>query len=222
MKSLSEKIQKIQSAGIFLGGPPSLFEDAGRKMLMVLLNEGLMPYSKLLDIGCGCLRGGYWTIRFLDKDNYFGIEPNKAMLSEGLKCLFTEEILTQKRPKFDHNDQFDASVFNTNFDFFMARSIWTHASKLQISLMIDGFLNYGHSNSVFLTSFVNADSEREDYLGDDWVGKSHESNQAGIVKHSFSWIEAECEKKGLSAEIINNNTFDLNNNQRWIRIKKTS
>lgn len=222
MKTLTEKTQDIQDAGVFLGGPPNLFEDAGRKMLMVLLNEGLLPYSKVLDIGCGCLRGGYWTIRFLNSNCYFGIEPNKTMLKTGLKCLFSEKTLEYKQPSFDHNESFNASVFNTRFDYFLARSIWTHASKLQIILMLDSFINNGHSRSVFLTSFINAETEMEEYLGDAWIGKSHESNEAGIVKHSFSWIESECLKRGLEAQIIDNDTFDLNNNQRWIKITKTS
>ncbi len=222
MKTLSEKIQEIQKAGIFLGGPPELFEDAGRKMLMVLLNEGLMPYSKVLDIGCGCLRGGYWVIRFLNSQGYYGIEPNKAMLAEGLNCLFSRETLELKNPSFDHNEDFDVSVFNTKFDYFLARSIWTHASKQQISVMLDGFANHTNPKAVFLTSFVNAKLESEEYMEHSWVGKSHNSDEAGIVKHSFDWIESECINRGLQAEIIVNETFDLSNNQRWIKITQKS
>ena len=50
----------------FLGVPADTFEKAGKQQFIALLNEGLVPESKILDIGCGCLRTAYWLIRFLD------------------------------------------------------------------------------------------------------------------------------------------------------------
>jgi hypothetical protein len=44
---------------MFVGGPVKDFEKLGRLQLMLLLQEGVYPHSKVLDIGCGCLRGGY-------------------------------------------------------------------------------------------------------------------------------------------------------------------
>lgn len=221
MKTLNECILEIQKSGTFLGGPPVLFEEAGRKMLMLLLNEGMMPYSKVLDLGCGCLRGGYWFIRFLDKGCYFGIEPNKSMLKQGIKSLLTPQIIEQKQPSFQHNSDFDASVFNTQFDFFLARSIWTHASKRQIEAMLDSFSYYTQPSAKFLTSFLQSETSDDDYTGSEWIGKSHESNEAGIVKHDLNWIESVCEKRNLICELITHPIFDLNNNQRWINISKS-
>jgi hypothetical protein len=67
MKTLMERANELDAEGIFLGGPAKLFETAGRTLLITLLSEGLTPSSKVLDIGCGCLRGGYWLIHFLGK-----------------------------------------------------------------------------------------------------------------------------------------------------------
>lgn len=220
MKSLDDCIIELQKSRTFLGGPPELFEDAGRKMLMLLLNEGLKPYSKVLDIGCGCLRGGYWLIRFLDKSCYYGLEPNKNMLKQGIKSLLTPKMMRQKRPTFNHNTDFDTSVFNTQFDYFLARSIWTHASKKQIEAMLDSFSKNILAKGKFLTSFLQPDTHNDDYVGTGWVGKSHESNKAGIVKHSLKWIESACDDRRLKCELITNSIFDLNNNQRWIKISK--
>ena len=220
MNFLSDKVKKIEDEGIFLGGPHNLFEDAGRKMLMLLLNEGMYPYSKVLDIGCGCLRGGYWIIRFLNKDSYYGIEPNSKMLFSGIKNLLNPDIAKTKAPTFDHNQDFDTSVFNTKFDYFLARSIWTHASKQQISKMLNEFNENTTEKGVFLTSYLNATTTIDDYSDSGWVGKSHESNEAGIVKHSFEWIENECMKKHLILHQIKDNIFDLKNNQRWLKVTK--
>ena len=46
----------------------------------------------------------------------------------------------EKRTRFDGNSKFDTSVFSEKFDFFLAYSIWTHASKPQIQTMLEGFL----------------------------------------------------------------------------------
>lgn len=40
----------------FLGVPRQTFEVGGRAQFVRLLNHGLTPESKVLDIGCGCLR----------------------------------------------------------------------------------------------------------------------------------------------------------------------
>jgi hypothetical protein len=51
----------------FLGGPVRDFERVGRLQLITLLRSGLYPQSKVLDLGCGCLRGGYWLTHFLPR-----------------------------------------------------------------------------------------------------------------------------------------------------------
>jgi hypothetical protein len=99
---------------------------------MLLLKEGLYPESKVLDIGCGCLRVGYWLIHFLNPRCYFGMEPNRRMLEAGIEKILEPGLIDLKRPRFDCNADFDFSVFGERFDFFVARSIWTHASKTQI------------------------------------------------------------------------------------------
>jgi len=67
----------------FLGVPRETFEAGGRAQLDRLLRHGLTPNSKVLDIGCGCLRVAYWLIRFLDSDCYSGIEPARQRVDYG-------------------------------------------------------------------------------------------------------------------------------------------
>jgi SAM-dependent methyltransferase len=113
----------------FLGGPPRLFERVGREQAIVLLEHGLTFESTVLDIGCGVLRGGRWIIPLLKPSHYCGIEPQRQMVERGLQDFVDQEILALKSPRFDYNDRFDFSVFDMKFSHFLARSIWTHASK---------------------------------------------------------------------------------------------
>ncbi|MCB2223527.1 MAG: class I SAM-dependent methyltransferase [Actinobacteria bacterium] len=186
----------------FLGGPPRLFEAAGREQLIVLLEHGLCFDSFVLDVGCGALRGGRWVIPLLDPGHYCGIEPNRAMLERGLREFLDPEVVECKRPRFDGNDRFDFSVFGIRFTHVVARSVWTHASKQQIGAMLDGFAAHSASDGVFLASFLPAGESKaqEDYLGEAWVGRSHESDEPGMVGHAWRWVEEECAARGLEAQ----------------------
>ncbi len=201
----------------FLGVPAETFELAGRRQLIALLEEGLSPESKVLDIGCGCLRAAYWLIHFLAPGCYHGIEPAPRRVECGLRCLFTPEELRSKQPRFDFNPHFDSSVFGVRFEFFLAGSIWTHASKRQIATMLDSFLRDSTSSSVFLTSYLAAESARDDHQGDQWVGTSHESETPGVIRHSLAWIMEQCRRRALRVEELQTPGFD---GQSWLRIQR--
>ncbi len=202
---------------MFVGGPVKDFEKLGRLQLMLLLQEGVYPHSKVLDIGCGCLRGGYWLIHFLNPHCYCGIEPNQAMLRAGLEQLLEPEVIQTKYPRFDYNDHFDSSVFGERGDVFLARSIWTHASKAHIEQMLDAFACDGAEHAVFLTSFLPARWLLPDYTGSAWVGRSHESQRPGFTFHWREWITAACRWRGLPVEALNGWRA---NGQRWLKITK--
>jgi SAM-dependent methyltransferase len=96
--TLAEICETLRQQGIFSGGPPQLFESAGRLQLATLVREGLYPYSRLLDVGCGCLRAGYWLIRLLDPGCYYGIEPNTKMLQAGIEQVMVRSSRLSKDP----------------------------------------------------------------------------------------------------------------------------
>jgi hypothetical protein len=217
-------IQTIQQRGqalsgrIFLGGSLGGFEAIGRLQLITALREGLNPWSKVVDIGCGCLRGGYWFIHFLNPDSYCGIEPDSDMLREGVQHILEPSLVEEKRPRFDNNAAFDTSVFGKKFDFFVARSVWTHASKPQIQVMLDAFRRDAAQNGVFLTSYLRARPFfAQDYRGERWIGRSHESSDPGLVRHSFKWIAQQCAERKLEVRELRE---DVENGQIWLRITR--
>lgn len=218
---LKHIVEQLTREGIFTGGPPQFFESAGRLQMATLICEGVNPHSKVLDIGCGCLRAGYWLVRFLDPDCYCGIEPATQMLERGIDLLLTPELRSGKRPRFDSNDRFDFSVFGTRFDVFLARSIWSHASKAQIEGMLDSFVATANPDAFFLTSFYPAtlfgrDGSR-DYKGKAWVGRSHHSSRPGMACHSRRWIRDAARKRGLQVRELDYGVF---NGQHWLKIAK--
>jgi hypothetical protein len=218
MSRVQERAAQMIARYGFLGVPLETFEQAGRQQLADLLREGLNPESAVLEFGCGCLRIAYWLVHFLDPGCYYGIEPARQRIEYGLDYLFEAAEVRTKRPRFDFNAEFDSSVFGTRFDFFLARSIWTHASKRQIEAMLDSFLRDATPTGVFLASYLPTESSdagyqaflrarfpsapdsADGYEGDRWVGTSHESDTPGVVQHSLRWIREQCRKRGLIVE----------------------
>ena len=212
---LIERAEELQRRGIFLGGPIRKFETVGRNQLSILLRHGLNLDSKVLDVGCGALRAGYWLIHFLKPGCYFGIEPNADMLDAGKEVVVTHSVIEAKQPSFHNNGDFDFGVFATNFDFVLARSVWTHASQIQIEKMLDEFVRTTSDNGTFLTSFKPTRWYERQYAGTEWVGKSDTSDEGGIVRYRFSWIRKVCAQRGLAAERLENEY-----GQTWIKITK--
>lgn len=201
-ESLVEKAQKLKAEGLDLGHMPSRFEIGGRNQFMNLIYHGLLPQSSLLDIGCGCLRGGYWFIHFLDKGGYCGIEPNQKVLDAGIHRILEPGLMEEKQPRFDTNAYFDLSVFGQKFDFMLAFSVWTHCPKSSILTMLDGFVENSNPGAIFLTTFQPATLIKHEYTGDTWKRRApHEKIFATAwARQRFSWIRSECTQRGLVVE----------------------
>ncbi|MGH2725569.1 MAG: hypothetical protein ACRDKS_01190 [Actinomycetota bacterium] len=195
---------------VFTGGPPALFEQVGRESFITLLENGLYPYSTLLDIGCGSLRLGYWLINFLNPACYYGIEPIRSMLEFGLTCFLDPAVAQAKRPAFDYNADFDLTVFGRRFDFLVARSIWTHVGKSQIGTMLDGFAECAADGGVFLASYVPA-AVGDGYAREDFVATP-------LVEHGLEWVGRACAARGLTVRQLPH----VINKQPWLRIERAT
>jgi hypothetical protein len=217
MSRVQTRATEMISRHGFLGVPLDTFEQAGREQLISLLDEGISPESKIIEIGCGCLRIAYWLVRFLDPGCYYGIEPARLRVEYGLQYLFNADEVKLKQPRFDFNPCFDTSVFGARFDFFLARSIWTHASKVQIATTLDSFVRDSNDTSVFLASYLPARIPEEDYRGSGWVGTSHESNTPGVIRHSLEWIFTQCKERGLRVDLLAGTDCD---SQNWLRLRR--
>ena len=201
----------------FYGVPVENFEFAGREQLTYLLNAGLNPDSKVLDLGCGVLRAGYWLIHFLNSGCYCGIEPHQKRLEAGIHRILEPEVLECKRCATIGGLHSANSVFGEKFDFFLAYSIWTHASKRQIETMLDGFVQDSNDHACFLLTYLPASWRHPDYKGDQWIGTSHESDVAGTIAHSVGWIKAQCRARGL---MIRKLARDKAHRHKWLELGK--
>jgi hypothetical protein len=201
----------------YLGVPTATFEEGGRTHFIRLLQAGLQPDSTVLDIGCGCLRVGYWLIKFLDADHYCGLEPAWQRVEFGLQCLFDVEEVKAKRPSFDFNPRFDLSVFGRRFNFVLAASIWSHASKAQIGTMLDHFVRTSAPDAVLLASYVPATSASDDYAGDRWAGAGSDP-ATNVIRHARGWLQDACLSRGLVVEDLPGLDCD---GESWLRVRRS-
>jgi cyclopropane fatty-acyl-phospholipid synthase-like methyltransferase len=105
-----------------------MWNEIGELQFQFLKRVGLKPEHRMLDIGCGTLRGGRFSIRFLGVSNYTGIDISPACI-DAAKRLVEEENLKDKQPKLILNESkamnFD-DLEDENFDYILAQSVFTH------------------------------------------------------------------------------------------------
>lgn len=131
----------------------------------VLTSLGLKSNHKLLDIGCGSLRGGRLFISYLEKGNYYGIEPVKEILDQAIEKELGYEFINKRQPSFDYNKDADLSIFSKMFDFILAHSVLIHAPKTWIEVCFKETRKVLKPNGKFVATviFTEKDSGETDW-----------------------------------------------------------
>jgi SAM-dependent methyltransferase len=106
-------------------GPPEEYDIMGATQFSLLCALGLRERHRLLDIGCGSLRGGRLFISYLAPGCYTGLEPSRWLVEEAIGRQLGHDVLALKAPTFIHNDSFDVAELDP-FDFVVAQSIASH------------------------------------------------------------------------------------------------
>lgn len=90
-----------------------------------------MREHKLLDIGCGALRGGIHFVDYLNPGNYYGLDLNNSLIEAG-KHELARAGLTHKNPHLAVSESFELQQFGEKFDYLLAISVFTHVYANQI------------------------------------------------------------------------------------------
>jgi hypothetical protein len=102
--------QQLTSAQIEAGAHRKfvdrIWNEIGKLQFDFLRTHGLLRQHKLLDIGCGALRGGIHFINYLDPGNYYGLYLNSSLI-EACRREVALAGLTHKNPRLAVGDSFD-------------------------------------------------------------------------------------------------------------------
>lgn len=142
----------------FVGG---LWEEIGQLQFDCLVRHGLAPHHHLLDVGCGCLRGGLRFIDYLAPGHYCGLDINASLIDAARRELEQADLLG-KVPELLVDDAFEVSRFGRQFDFAIAFSLFTHLHNNHIVRCLAGVAGVlAPGGSLFATFF---ESPRAAYL----------------------------------------------------------
>lgn len=147
-------------------GPPDAFDVQAVMQFTIATQMGLREWNYVCEIGCGSLRAGRLLMTWLLPGRYCGIEPERWLLEQGIEREVSQGLVDLKRPRFDHNTDFDLSVFDEAFDLVIAQSIFSHASRAQVEQCLASVRSSIHHGSIFLCTFVLGE---HDYTGSEWV-----------------------------------------------------
>lgn len=175
-------------------GPPRKYDLLGALQFTLLTAAGLRSRHRLCDIGCGSLRAGKLLIPYLEKDHYYGIDPEKWLVDQATEEELGGDLLRIKQPRFHYSSHFDLKAFGQKFDYLLAQSIFSHAAPRQIERCFREAAAVMHGKSYFLATFMPGDS---DYQGTEWVYPGcvtyrpetvqKMAREAGLIAYSTDW-----------------------------------
>lgn len=183
-------------------GPPSGWDVVAAMQFNLLTSLGLREYHRLLDIGCGSLRGGRLFIPYLLPGNYFGIEPAEWLVAEGIASELGQDAVRLKRPTFSGSASFELDTFGVTFDFLLAQSVFSHASQAQIASCLAAARRVMHERTLFAATFVEGD----DYTGDAWTYPE-------CVTYRRERISALAQEAGLACRVV---AWPHPSSQTWV------
>src|SRR5690606_28186794 len=107
-----------------------LWDEMGRLQFEFMLAHGLQARHRLLDLGCGSLRGGVHFVRYLDPGHYHGLDNNQSLLDAGYDIELAAAGLQDRLPRGNLacSIDFEVPVDDGYFDFGIAQSLFTHMS----------------------------------------------------------------------------------------------
>ena len=180
-------------------GPPEEYDLMGAAQFSLLCALGLREDHRLLDIGCGSLRGGRLFIAYLASGGYTGLEPNRWLVEEGIDKQLGRDTLALKTPTFVYNERFDVAQLDP-FDFIVAQSIASHTGPAMTQSLLEALRGALAPTGVAAVTFVHGfrDWTREGwfYAGSANPGRVHyryETVQrwltaAGLTGSPLAWF----------------------------------
>jgi len=132
------------------GGGSSEWASRGESQLQLLQWRGLQPNHTLLDVGCGPLRGGEHIIKYLNPNNYYGIDCNNDFINYAIKITKGNN----KSPHFKTTCTFEAESFSIFFDFIFCFSVLNHCTASERKLFLQKISKVSHKNTKLIITHM--------------------------------------------------------------------
>lgn len=142
-------------------GSPNLYDFATGVQFCLLFNLGMRSYHKVLDFGCGSLRLGRFLIQYLDRGNYYGIEPNKKLLMNGINGNHLNQLCSAKKPNWHISADCDMFHWKQKFDFIIAHLVYTHLPLEMVRKSLKTAYMAMDRKSIFITTYFEGEEDNQ-------------------------------------------------------------
>lgn len=176
-----------------------LWNEMGSLQLYYMIKNGLRPEHKLLDIGCGSLRGGVRFIPYLMPGNYFGIDKSQTLVDRGLEIELGKAMVEKYKPTISVNKTFSVPKGSPFFDYMIAQSVFTHLTLDEIKLCLFMVMPWLKEEGKFYATFFKGDPEEKIV----WqAGNIHSSPDADPYHYSVEMFEDLSNELGININYI--------------------
>jgi cyclopropane fatty-acyl-phospholipid synthase-like methyltransferase len=174
---------------------------SGQIQFELLKREGCVPASRVLELGCGCLNAGIPLIRYLEKGNYVGVDPNEWLREAAMEKHHVRQLVKEKQARFLSVDNFDASEFGIKFDLVLSHSVLSHCAHWQLEQFLRNVANVLAPRGRILASIRLAEGnaygsygtpDKEDSMDEEW-------QYPGVSWFKLSTVMKTADKQGLTA-----------------------
>ena len=165
-------------------GPADLWEMKRDFQIRFLKAVGLKPEHRLLDFGCGTLRGGIPLIQYLDKTNYIGFDARRDVIEEGYLEL-SKYQLEHKEPQLEFQNHLADFHLPYRFNVIWAFSVLIHLHDRVLSEALEFFSNHILDDGIFLANVNVSNCSEGSWQNFPVVHRTLDFYKATFEKHKF-------------------------------------
>lgn len=142
----------------FIGG---MWNEIGKLQFEYLKDKGLNPEDKLLDVGCGSLRGGVHFVSYMMAKHYYGFDLNMSLIAAGLNIEIENLRLSHKvDPRnFSTAPDFQYPEHWPSMDMALALSLFTHLNYTSICTCLKNTAHILKKGGRFYASIFEVSQE---------------------------------------------------------------
>lgn len=174
----------------------SYWDVLGPLQLRFLIDQGMEPGHRLLDVGCGCLRGGVRFLPYLDEGNYYGLDRSRSLIDAGYETELRKHGCVMDYDHLMARADFDVSSWEVSFDFAIAQSVFTHVDGPEVTRALEALRGVmAPGGRFFATYFLLVNGEPT------WVGPGA-SLHSDPFAHDVDDVRERASAAGWVADVV--------------------
>ena len=165
-------------------GRPDLWPMKRAFQIDFLRRQGLQPSQRVLDIGCGSLRGGAALIAYLDTRGYCGIDVRESVLAEARQEL-RRERLSEKQPELVLVTAMAALDLHRRFDVLWAFSVLFHLADPILDACFVMVARHLEPGGIFFANVIVGDASPGEWQGFPVAPRTLDSYRELATRHGL-------------------------------------